>query len=93
MDLPVRPVDPMLDLTLARELTARLHGVLPAVERPIDPERRFGRPIVEGISTVVLWEHHEAGESVEDIAESFDLAAEMVGWALRFEESSRRRAA
>lgn len=59
----------------------------------IDPERRFGRPMVGGISTIVLWEHHQAGEPVEDIANTFDLDESLVEWALRYEEAAPGRRA
>ncbi len=53
------------------------------------PDVRFGRPAVEGVSTEVLWEHDEAGEDTDEIAESFDLELEDVRWALAHENSAR----
>lgn len=63
----------------------------------IDPVRRFGRPSVAGVSTEVIWEHNDAGESVEEIADAFDLTPRDVRWGLSFEnsrwaEDSRRAA-
>ena len=55
----------------------------------IDPDVRFGRPAVNGISTEVVWEHDEAGEDVEEIAEAFGLAPGDVRWALAYETSLR----
>ena len=55
----------------------------------MNPEIRFGRPAVGGISTEVVWEHDEAGEDVEEIAEAFGLAPVDVRWALAFETSLR----
>jgi len=55
----------------------------------IDPLQRFGRPAVAGISTEVLWEHDDAGESVDEIAEAFDLQPGDVRWALSYENSLR----
>lgn len=55
----------------------------------IDPEMRFGRPAIKGISTEVLWEHIEAGEGVDDTASAFDLEPDDVHWALAFETSLR----
>jgi uncharacterized protein (DUF433 family) len=46
------------------------------------PDIRFGRPAIKGISTDVLWEHVEAGEDVEEVAEAFDLDVADVHWAL-----------
>jgi uncharacterized protein (DUF433 family) len=53
------------------------------------PDVRFGRPTVEGVSTEVLWEHAEADEAVDEIAEAFNLSASDVYWALAYETSLR----
>lgn len=53
------------------------------------PDQRFGRPAIEGISTEVLWEHGEAGESVEETADAFDLKPGDVRWALSYENTLR----
>jgi uncharacterized protein (DUF433 family) len=53
------------------------------------PDIRFGRPAIKGISTEVLWEHIEAGEDVEEVAEAFDLDVADVHWALAYETSTR----
>jgi uncharacterized protein (DUF433 family) len=55
----------------------------------MDPDVRFGRPAVAGISTEVLWEHEQVGETTEDIADEFDLPLECVRWALAYETSAR----
>jgi len=55
----------------------------------IDPEIRFGRPAVKGISTEVLWEHVESGEDPEETAEAFGLEPLDVRWALAYETSLR----
>lgn len=59
----------------------------------IDPDVRFGRPQVAGISTEVIWEHKTAGESDEEIAEDFGLTESQVYWALAYEADSRTRRA
>jgi uncharacterized protein (DUF433 family) len=59
----------------------------------MNPEVRFGRPAVHGISTEALWEHDQAGETVEEIAEEFDVALDQVRWALAYETSARAQAA
>jgi uncharacterized protein (DUF433 family) len=61
---------------------------------PLSPVRmspgvRFGRPAIKGISTEVLWEHVDAGEDVEEVAEAFDLSVDDVRWALAYETSTR----
>jgi len=55
----------------------------------VAPLQRFGRPAVRGISTEVLWEHDEAGEDVERIAEDFGLDVADVRWALAYENAQR----
>lgn len=55
----------------------------------IDPGLRFGRPAIKGISTAVLWEYAEAGETTEDTAVAFDLSIDEVRWAVAYELSSR----
>jgi uncharacterized protein (DUF433 family) len=59
----------------------------------MDPEIRFGRPSIRGVSTEPLWEHAEAGESADEIAEEFDLQVDDVMWALAYETSARSRPA
>jgi uncharacterized protein (DUF433 family) len=55
----------------------------------VDPLQRFGRPAIAGISTEVLWEHEDAGESVQEIADAFGLKARDVRWALSYENAQR----
>jgi uncharacterized protein (DUF433 family) len=61
----------------------------PASPVRMDPEVRFGKPAVKGVSTEVIWEHDQAGEDPEELAEAFDLAVEDVHWALAYETSVR----
>jgi uncharacterized protein (DUF433 family) len=58
-------------------------------ESPVrmNPDQRFGKPAINGISTEVLWEHAEAGEAVDETAEAFGLAAHDVRWALAYENT------
>ncbi len=51
----------------------------------IDPEMRFGRPSVRGISTETLWEHVDAGEDPAETAEAFGITLADVRWALSYE--------
>lgn len=53
------------------------------------PDVRFGKPAIKGISTGVLWEHAEAGEDDDEIAEAFDVTLDDVRWALAYETSVR----
>lgn len=51
----------------------------------MDPDVRFGRRSVHGISTSVLWEHHEDGETPAEIAEVFGLKRRDVYMAISYE--------
>jgi uncharacterized protein (DUF433 family) len=57
----------------------------------VDPETRFGRPAIRGISTETLWEHVDSGEAAEETAEEFGLTLADVQWAISYE--SARQAA
>lgn len=57
----------------------------------INPELRFGKPNVAGISTEVIWEHSDAGEDEDEIAETFNLSVNDVRCALSYETARRRR--
>jgi uncharacterized protein (DUF433 family) len=59
----------------------------------MNPDVRFGRPAVAGVATEVFWEHEGAGESIEEIANEFGVAPDVVVWALAYETSARARAA
>jgi uncharacterized protein (DUF433 family) len=55
----------------------------------IDPEIRFGRPTLStsGIPTDILFDRHQAGDSVADLAADYDLPLGDVEEALRYEGS------
>jgi len=55
----------------------------------VSPELRFGRPSIGGISTEILWEHAESGESVDESAAAFGIDVQDVHWALAYETSLR----
>jgi uncharacterized protein (DUF433 family) len=55
----------------------------------INPELRFGKPAVAGISTEAIWEHSDAGEDEDEIAETFGLSLSNVRWALSYETARR----
>ncbi len=59
----------------------------------IDPLVRFGRPSVAGVATERLWELHDAGENVDEIADGYDLPTEAVRAAIAYEEQLRSLAA
>jgi uncharacterized protein (DUF433 family) len=51
----------------------------------IDPRIAFGAPHVSGVATWVLRERWKSGESIDDIAEDYELDPSLVFSALRFE--------
>ncbi len=55
----------------------------------MDPDLRFGRPAVGGVSTVVLWEQIAAGADFGETAELFNLSIDDVEWAWAYERSVR----
>lgn len=66
----------------------RPSAVTPEVR--MDPERSFGQPAVRSVRTDVLAEDFRAGSSREELADLYDLTAEQVDQALRFELISSR---
>jgi uncharacterized protein (DUF433 family) len=71
----------------------RLHPAGPASPVVIDPLVRFGRPSVAGVATEPLWELFDAGESVDEIADGYEMAAELIRAAIAYEEQLRSLAA
>jgi len=59
----------------------------------IDPDVRFGKPAIKGISTEAIWEQDDAGEDAEPIAETYQLEVADVQWALAYEFAQRAWAA
>jgi uncharacterized protein (DUF433 family) len=60
----------------------------------IDPERRFGRPLIAGtnIETSAVAERFKAGESWSELADDFGIDEAAVAGAVRFETELRRAA-
>lgn len=58
----------------------------------IQPDVRFGKPSIKGVSTEVIAEQHDAGEDADAIAEMYALDASDVSWALAYEFSVRATA-
>ena len=55
----------------------------------IDPLRRFGDPTLDGVAVERLWELHDAGESVTEIAEAYDMAEDRIRIAISYHEHQR----
>jgi uncharacterized protein (DUF433 family) len=51
------------------------------------PDVRFGRPSVAGVSTRAIFEESEAGASVQELAEDFDLSTADARWAVAYENA------
>jgi uncharacterized protein (DUF433 family) len=59
----------------------------------IDPNVRFGRPTVDGVSTERLWELVDAGEPIDHIAMTYEMSADRIREAVSYEEQQRTIAA
>jgi uncharacterized protein (DUF433 family) len=59
----------------------------------IDPLVRFGRPSVQGVATERLWELFDAGESIGQIADGYEISTEEIRAAIAYEEQLRSLAA
>jgi uncharacterized protein (DUF433 family) len=73
------------------EFTGRARTVTGLLTEPdtpdvrIDPLRQTGQPVVRSVPTAVLAEGFRAGTGVEELADLYDLAADQVLQAIRFE--------
>jgi len=59
----------------------------------IDPLVRFGSPSVQGVATERLWELFDAGESIEQIADGYEMPTGEIRAAVAYEEQLRSLAA
>jgi uncharacterized protein (DUF433 family) len=51
----------------------------------LDPLRQFGEPVVRSVRTEIIAEQMRAGETIDSIAETYELARPLVEAALRYE--------
>jgi uncharacterized protein (DUF433 family) len=69
-----------------------LSAATPSDARPIviNPQIAFGRPVVErkGVSTSAIVERIDAGESVEDVANDYDLGQSEIEQAILYERAA-----
>lgn len=69
-----------------------LSASAPSEERPIviDPRIAFGRPVVgrKGVSTAIIAERIDAGETVEDVAADYELRPPEVEQAVLYERAA-----
>lgn len=55
----------------------------------VRPDIRFGRPAVNGVSTLTVYEYAEEGASRQEIAEDFGLSLADIRWALAYENAQQ----
>ncbi len=55
----------------------------------IQPNVRFGRPAIKGISTEAIWEQNDVGVDVDEIAVVYQIDVADVHWALAYENAQR----
>lgn len=77
------------DATASEGIALRLRPAGLTSPVVIDPLVRFGRPSVSSVAIERLWELHDAGESIEEIANGYDLTTESVRAAIAYEEQQR----
>ena len=71
----------------------RIHPAGKASPVVIDPLVRFGRPAVDGVATERLWELFDAGESLDEISDNYDMDIELIRAGVAYEEQLRSLAA
>ena len=74
-DTPIGPVERIFPLGKSSPIT-------------IDPMIRFGRPNVDGVAVERLFELHNAGETVQQIAKSYDMSVSAVNSAIAYKIGS-----
>jgi len=67
------------------EVVRRIRPVAGIREVVMDPLRQFGEPVVRSVRTEVIAELVRAGETVDGIAETYELTRAQVEAAIRFE--------
>jgi uncharacterized protein (DUF433 family) len=73
-------------------VVVRLHPAGKESPVVIDPEVRFGSPMVSGIPTEALMEQIRGGDSIEVVASDFSLSLETVVAAISYENITRHAA-
>lgn len=67
----------------------RYHPLGPGTAVTIDPQQRFGQPVVRAVPTDVLAEQVRAGDPIESVAMAYQLSPDEVQQALRYEKGER----
>lgn len=76
-----------------RGIVRRLHPLAENRAVMVDPLRQFGEPVVRSVPTAAIGEQFDAGDSVELLADSYELTRDDVEAAIRYERSRRAEAA
>jgi uncharacterized protein (DUF433 family) len=71
------------------KVAMRYHPLGPGTAVKIDPQQRFGQPVVRAVPTDVLAEQVRAGDPIESVAVAYQLSPDEVRQALRYEEGER----
>ena len=69
----------------ADEAVSRLRPDSRTPEVTMDPRKAFGQPAIRGVKTEVLAEDYRAGAGREELEDLYDLTAQQIDEALRFE--------
>ncbi len=77
--------DKFMEFEYDYEMALRWHPAGLGSQVIIDPRFRWGRPMVQGLETWAIVGRFEAGESIAEISEDFDVTPDGVMDALRFE--------
>lgn len=67
------------------DVVERLRPITEIDEVVIDPLRQFGEPVVRSVRTEIVAEQVRAGESIDAIAEIYELSRPLVEAAVRYE--------
>jgi uncharacterized protein (DUF433 family)/transposase len=67
----------------------RYHPLGPGTAVTIDPQQRFGQPVVRSVPTDVLAEQVRAGDPIESVATAYQLSPDEVRQAFRYAEGER----
>ena len=89
----LRSVDFGGDAHTGEGIAQRLHPLAGNTVVMVDPLRQFGEPVVRSVPTAVIAEMFDAGDSVEAIADLYDLPTADVEAGLRYERERDKASA
>lgn len=71
--------------TFEDDVAVRITPNAEIAEVVVDPLRQFGEPVVRSVPTEIIAEQYRVGESIDSIAEVYELTRSQVEAAVRFE--------